>query len=259
MARIALGITLVFLIATCFFEYEAHSKVAALNDRVAQLGMQLSGAQQQTARAKADLNTAQDNLAKETADDEQTKATLASAQSDLATATSKATDLQSQITTLNQKIAALQGAQNPGPSTVDIYTKEDMDKVQAQLTDSKAQVAELNTLKDTLTQKEKDAEARADDLEKIVDAYKGSILKNGLTGEVLAVNQGWNFVVLSIGDRQGAVANGEMILQRGGSQIGKVRITSVEPSTSVADIIPGSLARGVRVQPGDQVIFTGAN
>ena len=65
-------------------------------------------------------------------------------------------------------------------------------------------------------------------------------------------------MVLSIGDRQGAVANAEMILQRGGSQIGKVRITSVEPSTSVADIIPGSLARGVRVQPGDQVIFPGS-
>jgi hypothetical protein len=102
-----------------------------------------------------------------------------------------------------------------------------------------------------------DAESRSDDLQKIVDQYKNHVLRNGLEGEVLAVNQGWNFVVLSIGDRQGAVANAEMILERDGSQIGKVRITSVEPSTSVADIIPGSLARGVRVQPGDRVIFPG--
>jgi len=257
MARIALGITLFFLLATCFFGYETYTKVENLTANLGQLKMQLSSSQQQTARAKADLNTAQDNLAKETADDEQTKAQLATVQSSLDSATSKATDLQSQIDTLNQKIAALQGAQTSGTTNaLAIYTKEDMDKVQAQLKDAQAQIAELDTLKDTLTQKAKDAEARADDLEKTVDAYKGSILKNGLTGEVLAVNPGWGFVVLSIGDRQGAIANGEMILQRGGSQIGKVRITSVEPSTSVADIIPGSLARGVRVQPGDQVIFT---
>ena len=134
-------------------------------------------------------------------------------------------------------------------------TQEDYDKVAAQLKDATTQVGELTQVKETLTNKVKDAESRADDLQKVVDHYKNIALRNGLEGEVLAVNPGWNFVVLSIGDRQGAVTNAEMILKRGNSQIGKVRITSVEPSTSVADIVPGSLSRGVRVQPGDRVIF----
>jgi predicted RNase H-like nuclease (RuvC/YqgF family) len=253
--KIALVLTLVFLAVTCFFGYETHLKIGGLNDKVTQLGMQLSGAQQQLARTKADLSTSQDNLAKETADDEQTKAQLATVQSNLDAATAKATDLQTKIDQLNAQIAAGQGKPTAQP-TLAIYTQAQMDAEIAKEKDAQAQVAELNQLKDTLTQKVKDDDARADDLQKIVDHYKSNILKNGLTGEVLAVNQGWNFVVLSIGDRQGAVANAELILQRGGSQIGKVRITSVEPSTSVADIIPGSLARGVRVQPGDQVIFT---
>ena len=132
-----------------------------------------------------------------------------------------------------------------------------MDKQIAKVTAAQTQIDELNTVKDGLTANLKTVQAHADDLQKTVDHYKSSVLKNGLEGEVLAVNQGWGFVVLSIGDRQGAVANGEMILERGGDQIGKVRITSVEPSTSVADIIPGSLARGVKVQPGDRVIFQG--
>jgi uncharacterized phage infection (PIP) family protein YhgE len=255
--KIALGVTILFLIATCFFGYETRAKIGALGDKANELGMQLSSAQQQTAKAKADLTGAQDSLAKETADDEQTKAQLATIQGNLDSATSKATDLQAQVDKLTTQLAAAQGKGNAPPSA-DIYTQQDMDKANAQLKDAQAQVAELTQLKDTLTGKAKDADARADDLQKIVDKYKGDIEKNGLTGEVLAVNQGWNFVVLSIGDRQGAVANAEMILQRGGSQIGKVRITSVEPSTSVADIIPGSLARGVRVQPGDQVIFPGS-
>ncbi len=79
--------------------------------------------------------------------------------------------------------------------------------------------------------------------------------KPGLEGEVMAVNQGWNFVVVSIGDRQGAEANSELIVKRGDTMIGKLKITSVEPSTSIADIIPDSVSKGQRVLPGDRVIF----
>jgi hypothetical protein len=48
-----------------------------------------------------------------------------------------------------------------------------------------------------------------------------------------------------------------MLVVRGGSLIGKIRISSVEPSTAIGDIITGSLARGVQVQPGDIVIYAG--
>jgi hypothetical protein len=39
---------------------------------------------------------------------------------------------------------------------------------------------------------------RADD-----QSYKGPIVRQGLTGKVLAYNPGWNFVVLNIGDKSG--------------------------------------------------------
>ncbi|MEA3188595.1 MAG: hypothetical protein QOD99_2425, partial [Chthoniobacter sp.] len=48
------------------------------------------------------------------------------------------------------------------------------------------------------------------------------------------------------------------LVVRGDQRIAKVRITSVEPSTSVADVVPGSMSRGARVQPGDRVIFPGS-
>ena len=84
------------------------------------------------------------------------------------------------------------------------------------------------------------------------------MMQEGLEGRVLAVNPAWNFVVLSIGDRQGVVNNAEMLLKRGGQYLGKVRITSVEPSTSIADIVANTLPTGVAVQPGDSVIFQAA-
>jgi len=80
----------------------------------------------------------------------------------------------------------------------------------------------------------------------------------GVHGTVLAVNQAYNFVVLSMGNRQGVVPNSEMLVMRRGAFIGKIRISSVEPTTSIGDIIVNSLARGVQVQTGDTVIYAGS-
>ena len=257
MARIALGITLALLLATCFFGFSTRTKIQGLNDQVGQLGTQLNSAKQTVVKDEALLKTAQDDAAKSKADADAAKATLVTVQGNLDAATKQVTELTGTVAALQKQIAttSTNAAQPQGPQGV---PQEQFDKVTAQLKDAQTQVAELKTLTDTLKQKDDDAESRAKDLQTVVDHYKSNIMKNGLEGEVLAVNQGWNFVVLSIGDRQGAVTNAEMILKRGNSQIGKVRITSVEPSTSVADIIPGSLARGVRVQPGDRVIFPGS-
>ena len=73
-------------------------------------------------------------------------------------------------------------------------------------------------------------------------------------GTVLAVNQAWNFVVLNLGSRQGIAKNTEMLVQRGNQLIGKVRVTSIEASTSIADIVVRSIPRGLSVMPGDAVI-----
>jgi hypothetical protein len=79
--------------------------------------------------------------------------------------------------------------------------------------------------------------------------------KPGIHGSVLAVNQAYNFVVLSLGERQGVAANSAMLVRRRGVLIGKIRISSVEPTTAIGDIVMNTLARGVQVQPGDTVIY----
>ena len=259
MARIALGITLALLIATCFFGFETRSKITGLYDQIGQKDTQLASATQAVAKAKAELKGAQDDAAKAKADSDAAKSQLATVQTSLDAATKQATEQKASIDDLTKKLAdSVAKLANAPTTTTTGPSPAELEKLQAQLKDNQANIAELTQLKETLSNKAKDAESRATDLKKVVDHYQSNTIRNGLEGEVLAVNQGWNFVVLSIGDRQGAVTNAEMILKRGDSQIGKVRITSVEPSTSVADIIPGSLARGVRVQPGDRVIFPGS-
>jgi len=60
---------------------------------------------------------------------------------------------------------------------------------------------------------------------------------------------------LSLGQRQGVTANSAMLVRRRGTLIGKIRISSVEPTTAIGDIMTNTLARGVQVQPGDTVIY----
>ena len=83
-------------------------------------------------------------------------------------------------------------------------------------------------------------------------------MRNGLQGRILAVNPAWNFVVLNLGDRNGVVNNAELLVKRGTQFMGKVRVTSVEPSTSIADIVANSVPQGATISPGDDVIYQAA-
>ena len=83
--------------------------------------------------------------------------------------------------------------------------------------------------------------------------------RTGVHGTVLAYNQAYNFVVLNLGARNGVEPNSEMLVLRDGTLIGKIRISSVEPATAIGDIMTNSLARGVQVQPGDNVIYAGTS
>ena len=73
------------------------------------------------------------------------------------------------------------------------------------------------------------------------------------------MNQAYNFVVLNLGGRQGVQTNAELLVMRGGTQIGRIRVSSVEPATAIGDIISSSLPRGVQVQPGDTVVYVGTD
>jgi cell shape-determining protein MreC len=78
-------------------------------------------------------------------------------------------------------------------------------------------------------------------------------LPPGLIGKVMAVDPKYDFVVLNIGDDQGVKTRGEMMVNRKGRLIGKVRITSVQKDTSIASILP-AWQRG-QVMEGDQVLY----
>ena len=96
-------------------------------------------------------------------------------------------------------------------------------------------------------------EAEAKELREKLERRKEGKMPPGLTGHVLAINSDYNFVVIDVGENQGVVSSAQMIVYRDGVLLGKIKITSVEPSISVGDILP-EWKKG-EIQEGDTVIF----
>jgi len=74
----------------------------------------------------------------------------------------------------------------------------------------------------------------------------------GLTGKVLISDPKWHFVVLDAGDDQGVLEHGELLVNRNGKLVAKLKVSRVEKDRCVANIIPGwALAEVIE---GDQVV-----
>ena len=135
--------------------------------------------------------------------------------------------------------------------------------MEAQLDDLRRQLDGAEKEKAFLSQKLQDIQEHAgqskEGKKRRETVRESSPRRTGLRGTVLAVNQAYNFVVLNLGTHHGVESNAEMLVLREGTLIGKIRISSVEPSTAIGDIISNSLALGAQMQPGDSVIYAGTN
>jgi len=259
MAKILLIVAILVSLGTAGLSFMTKSKmkeleadIASTQASLASTKSELSGAQKEVATLKENLDTVTAAKEKSDADLVTARSAEQKAQADLSTANAATEEARGQLTALNAQleekdrtIADLSAATASAPA--------------AALPEDDTKTAELEAMNSSLQAKLSAVESQLTSLKKREDDRAALKMRDGLEGRVLAVNPAWNFVVLSIGDRNGVVNNAEMLLKRGNQYLGKVRVTSVEPSTSIADIVANSLPSGVSVQPGDSVIFPGSS
>ena len=230
-------------------------------------------------QTKADLATTQAEVAATKKTLEETNGKLAESQKSVADWTAKNDTALADITKLKDEVKAkqdeidiAQAKMNTSQTEIDglkskvsDLTKEGEDlkqkvttmeeePVRAELEESQKRVKELEAVEAQLNTQIASIQAKANELEGQLAEKKRVQKVNDLSGRILAVNEAWNFVVLNVGDKNGVSSNAELLVKRGNTRIGKVRVTSVEPASSIADIIPGSLVGGLSIQPGDYVI-----
>jgi len=114
--------------------------------------------------------------------------------------------------------------------------------------------------RDVYTTENKTLTKKVANLQRELDRYTGGEerpvdLPPGTRGTVIAVDPKYDFVVLDIGGNQGVLENARMLVNREGKFIGKIKITSVEPNRSIANVLPEWKQEGIEIMEGDQVFF----
>jgi small-conductance mechanosensitive channel len=237
-----------------------HNKLAQCKADAAKLEADSAANAKKAQKAEADLKAANEKLSVTGSDAEKTLAELTELRAKDAKSSSVVADLQQQLGNKDTLITQQKGdltAKDARISELESKTPQGGQSSKGSGEDLRKQVEEKDILIASIQSRLKDQESQLAALKEREARRKSKTLRAGLEGKILAVNTSWNFVVLSLGDRNGVVNGAEMLIKRGSQLVGKVRITSVEPSTSIADIVPNSIRGSLAVQPGDTVIYSG--
>jgi hypothetical protein len=104
------------------------------------------------------------------------------------------------------------------------------------LTDTQTALAVANQEKVILTHR---VASLKNQLELLIGKNYVVPLPAGLKGTVMAVDPKWNFVVLNVGEDQGVLPSGELLVSRDGRLVAKVIVSSVQKDRSIANLVPG--------------------
>lgn len=262
MPKILIGISLVLLALSLVFGFLNTSKVRTLHDDLTSTASARDLAERARIASERKLKTNEATFASANEKVSNAESKAANAAAELTKAEEEKTVVGAKLHASEAQIADLkkrvdEAGEPPLPGSPEAIPVPN--DIKAQLADVKQELAAAEAEKTILADKMQAARDRVTALEAANKRPGAGASLAAVHGKILAVNQAYNFVVLSVGERQGVVANSELLVMREGNLIGKIRISSVEPTTSIGDIISNSLPRGVEVQPGDTVVYAGTN
>jgi len=251
MLRIALILALLAAIGSLTLSFlVTQPTVTDLRTNLASTTQQLGETQATLETTKSELKKTSTELASKSSDLELTRAQLEEVSATAATTKRRADSLEANLT----------------------KTTREKNEAQAELAQWQAlgikpdQVTEIRTeLKKTIEEKDALSDEKVLFLRNI-SQLKARLLKyeepdtkvalpSGLKGNVLAVGPLQDFVLLDIGANNGVLERGEMMVRRGDKLVGKVSIVSVEPTRSIANILPDWRQGDVAVAEGDKVLY----
>jgi cell shape-determining protein MreC len=257
-----IGVSVLFLILAAIFGLFNSHKVKMLRANAANAAAIRDVAEHRRATQGRNLETRETTAGEGEAKIAEAENKAAKAEAELTQLQKEKSDLQNkvdtsqnEITSLQKRIEEAEKMAKPPANPAAASPPE----LQAQLDDARHQLDSAEKEKAFLSEKLQTTQERSTQPQEEKKRRETGTRKPGVRGNVLAVNQAYNFVVLNLGARQGIEPNSEMLVLREGTLIGKIRISSVEPATAIGDIITSSLARGVQVQPGDTVVYAGTN
>ncbi len=115
------------------------------------------------------------------------------------------------------------------------------------------QISTAKNAIDTSLVSKASADKQISDIKRITTWQQTGTMASSFRSRVIAVNPDWGFVTIDAGNSASVTRQAKLDVLRGGSVVGKLVVTHVSPGTSSAEIVPGSVAPGDSILPGDQV------
>lgn len=183
-----------------------------------------------------------------------TRKTLADTKTQLDAANTKVNDLTAKADKLQSDLAASEKELSDAKIDLDIY-RSVFPTTQAAVNAGKEVKAMLERV-DVVEDEKKVLQRQLVRVNAELDVYRNPDkpipLPASMIGKVLVADPKWDFVILSVGADQGALNRGELLVNRDGKLVAKVRITSVQKDRCIANVLPGWKLGDVL--EGDQVI-----
>ncbi|MBX7158649.1 MAG: hypothetical protein K1X66_09725 [Verrucomicrobiae bacterium] len=194
---------------------------------------------QETTQAKETLDAKVASLNSEV---ENVKASLAAAEAKTTELQTALTNSETQIKESEAKLAQIQ----------EMFGDKSPDEIVADAEQAKSEAEDLRNQLRIAEDKLAAVQGQVTKYQAEEELRRKGVSPPGVTGKIVAYNSQWNFVVLDIGKNQGVVENSELTIVRNDQAIGKIRIASVDQTTSVADVV--RFEEGARPTLGDLVI-----
>lgn len=250
LLRLSLIVAILAGLAALYFTHvQVSDKITNLSSELESQKTAAQNAQQAESKAKADAKTAREELDKATKD-------LAEKTSALEAATARLTEQEARANKASEEALALRGQLNEAQQKLNAFVATGFSP--DQLRDLRGKLESVTAERDTYIAENKVLLRNINKLEAELSRYVGTKevevkLPAGLKGKVLAVDPKYNFVVLDIGENQGVLENGQLLVNRDGKLIAKVRVAKVEPNRSIANVLPEW--EQDQVMEGDQVLY----
>lgn len=129
------------------------------------------------------------------------------------------------------------------------YTPPQILGFDKQFKDLRDSIETATVEKKLLAKKLNEVQAKYDKIAK--QDWKPPVLPQHIRGKILVSDPKWEFVVINVGEEDGVVEDGEMLISREGRLVGKVSVRVVEKNRCIANVLPGWKREDVQIMEGD--------
>lgn len=233
LLRICLIAAIVLGLATLgVSQFKVAESIRFTKDELDQTKTSLTTSQTNERNAKRMATEAKTTAEKRLAD-------LETAQKDLEDTSARATQQQDRADDLEAKLKDTTRSRNEAQDKLAEWEATGMTPLQVRETQAQNRKLTSDVQGLALENRTMDRNLRrvTEELLKFKGAESKVVLPDGLRGKVLAVDPKYEFVVLDIGEDDGVLERGEMLVSRSGKLVAKVRVLTVQSKRCIANVL----------------------